>query len=386
MNPTPNSSPLTRWTNGVLIVLFAGLLALPTLDVFLHLDPSSPPTENRSLTALPRLPAGWLELQGYVTGLEAYFTDHFGCRKCLVMWHNKLRWTLFKDRQNTHEVLIGKEGWLYYMQGQMFDHYTGLLQFTPEQLHDWQVLLEKRRDWLARRGIAYEFVVTPGKQTIYPEYLPDWLAHGKVRPETKTDQFFAYMRAHSTVPVLDLRRVVREAKKTLPTFLITDSHWNRFGGLVAYQQLMQALARQRPDIGEPLPLSAFTLTNELRPGGDLAKMLGLTMVESNAYYLLPQPGLPAFTSELPPPEHPKAPKFTRNPTAKGRLLVFHDSFAMNWIELLAYHFQQVHYLWQYELNPAAIEKEKPDIVVSEMNECYFNIESPKELMTQDALN
>jgi len=115
-------------------------------------------------------------------------------------------------------------------------------------------------------------------------------------------------------------------------------------------------------------------------------MLGLTMVESNAYYLLPQPGLPAFTSELPPPEHPKAPKFTRNPTAKGRLLVFHDSFAMNWIELLAYHFQQVHYLWQYELNPAAIEKEKPDIVVSEMNECYFNIESPKELMTQDALN
>ncbi len=108
----------------------------------------------------------------------------------------------------------------------MIDHYSGQLQFTPEQLHDWQVLLEKRRDWLARRGIAYVFVVAPDKHTIYPEELPNWVT--KVRPQTKLDQFYDYMHAHSTVPVLDLREIVRGGKKTCPTYFQTDTHWNFF--------------------------------------------------------------------------------------------------------------------------------------------------------------
>ncbi len=51
-----------------------------------------------------------MALQGYLAGLEAYFNDHFGCRKCLVQWNNKLRWSLFKDK-NTRNVLVGKR-WL----------------------------------------------------------------------------------------------------------------------------------------------------------------------------------------------------------------------------------------------------------------------------------
>ncbi|MEI9865253.1 MAG: hypothetical protein WDN00_12025 [Limisphaerales bacterium] len=45
---------------------------------------------------------------------------------------------------------------------------------------------KKRRDWLAKRGIAYLFVVAPDKHSIYPEELPGWAV--KVRPQTKLDQ------------------------------------------------------------------------------------------------------------------------------------------------------------------------------------------------------
>ena len=382
MNRPSTTSTLTRRSNVVLIGLFMTLLWLPTLDTVLHLDWTPPHGENRALAAFPKLQPGWHGLQPYVVGLEAYFNDHFGCRKCLVMWNNKLRWSLFKDK-STRSVLVGKDGWLFTTDFEMIDHYRGQLQFTSEQLRDWQVLLEKRRDWLARRGIAYLFVVTPDKHTIYPEALPDWVT--KVRPQTKLDQFVAYMHAHSTVPILDQREVVRDAKQICPTYFKTDTHWNSFGGFVAYQELMRTLAKQRPGL-EPLSLASFTLTNRFEPGMDLARILGLSLPESNAYSLVPKPGLPQFTTKLPPPEHVHEPRYTYNPQAQGRVIIFQDSFAMNWLQFLGYHFNQVTYLWQYALDPAWIEREKPDIVVSEMNERLFNTERPEKLMAKEALH
>ena len=210
MNDVSNTPTSMRWVNVVLIGLFTAMLWLPALDAFCHIDWTRPRNENRAMAVFPKPPTGWHGLQVYVGGLEAYFNDHFGFRKCLVQWNYKFRAKVFKDK-NTRDVLIGKNGWLFYAAGDAIDHYSGLLQFTPQQLHDWQVLLERRRDWLARRGIAYLFVVTPDKHTIYPEELPDWVV--KVHPQTKLDQFIAYMHEHSAVPILDLREVVRNAKE-----------------------------------------------------------------------------------------------------------------------------------------------------------------------------
>jgi len=378
------TSTSTRWKNGVLISLFAIVLWLPVLDVYLHLDWTAPRSENRALAPYPKFQPGRHALQAYVAGLEAYFNDHFGCRKCLIQWHNKMRWFLFNDKY-TRSVLIGKAGWLFASEFQMVEHYSGQLQFTPEQLHDWQLLLEKRRDWLARRGIAYVFVVAPDKHTIYPEELPSWVT--KVRSQTKLDQFVAYMRTNSSVHVLDLRDAVRAAKSNGPTYLKTDTHWNYLGGFAAYQELLKTLARQAPGLNlEPLPLSDFTPTNRLQPGGDLARILGLSMTESNAYFFTPKPGLPKFSDRQPSLEHYKDPGYINNPQAQGRLILFHDSFAGCWTPFLGYHFNQITTRWQYDLDPACVERDKPDIVVTEMLERFFNIEDPKKMMAKEALN
>jgi len=251
--------------------------------------------------------------------------------------------------------------------------------------------LEKRRDWLAKRGIKYLFVVAPDKHTIYPEYLPDWIK--KVRPQTKLDQFIAYMREHSTVPLLDVRDVILAAKKNHPVYMRTDTHWNDIGAFVAYQKLVESMARQLPALKlEPLPLASFDLTNRLMPGGDLARSLGLSMTESNAWFLIPKPGLPSFTITQPPAEHPTEPVFSTNALAQGRLVIFHDSFAVNdtyagtWSPFLGYHFNRITYLWQYNLDTAWIERDKPDIVVTEMVERFFNIDDPEKMLAREALN
>ncbi|MEI9865249.1 MAG: alginate O-acetyltransferase [Limisphaerales bacterium] len=386
MNTTSTLSTLTRWTDTILIALFMTLLWLPTLDSVFHFDRTPARNENRATTIFPKLQLGKDGVQTYVAWLEAYFNDHFGCRKCLVQWHNGLRWSLFKEnnKNNSGKVLVGKQGWLFYTEEQMIDHYSGLLQFTPEELHGWQVLLEKRRDWLAQRGIAYLFVVTPDKHTIYPEELPRWVT--KIHPQTKLDQFFAYMREHSTVPVLDLRPAVRDAKSVHPPYKKTDTHWNSFGGFIAYQKLVPALAHILPELKlEPMLLSSFVLTNRSEAGGDLAGFLGSSMVESNFYSFIPKPGLREFPIKA---DHPLDPHITTttNAYANGSLIMFQDSFALAWFQFLGYHFNQVTYLKRYDLDPARIEREKPNIVVSEMVERNFNIEDPSKLLAKEALN
>lgn len=381
MNQTAANPFLTRWTNRVLIGLFIVILWLPTFDTFFHFDYAPVPNEKRLLAAFPKFEPGLGGLKKYTAGLEAYFNDHFGCRKRMVKCNNKWKWKLFRDQSLRHDCIVGRDGWLYLAECQMVEHYRGVLQFTPEELRDWQALLERRRDWLAQRGIKYCFVIVPDKQSIYPEFLPLWLT--KARPETKLDQFFAHMRAHSTVEILDLLEPLRTARTIASTYFKTDTHWNQFGAFQSCQELVKSLSKQLSGL-RLVPLDSFYLTNKIEPGGDMAKFLGLNLTEHNAVYLTPKPGLPPLEISTVPRDK-LDPLFTKNPQARGSAIVFQDSFGKYWPPFLGYDFGKVAYIWQYHFDTALIEREKPLVVISEMVERNFNVTNPKELQAKEAL-
>jgi alginate O-acetyltransferase complex protein AlgJ len=375
MKNPPTSLTLTRWTNAVLIALFMFMLWLPTLDTVFHLDHSSSFNEKRQMARFPQLKSGMVGLKEYIAGLESYFNDHFGYRKRLIHWHNNWKYTLFRDKIGT-DVIVGRDDWLFYTDGEMVDHYRGVRQFAPQDLIDWQTLLEHRRDWLAQRRIKYIFFVAPDKQSIYSEQLPAWLT--KVRPDTKLDQFLAFMRAHSTVDVLDLRPALRDARRITPTYYKTDTHWNLFGGFVACQEIVKNLSLQQPGL-EPLSLDSFEQENKLTRGGDLANLLGLDVneiSEDNAILLTPK-------ANLPPLE--KGANFTKNSKAQGSVIVFHDSFGAAMEPFLGYSFGNVIYIGQHELDARSVEREKPTIVISEIVEREFNVSNPKEMMKDEVL-
>jgi alginate O-acetyltransferase complex protein AlgJ len=375
MKTPPTSRTLTQWTNVVLIALFMLMLWLPTLDTVFHLDHSSSFNEKRQMARFPQLKSGMVGVKEYIAGLESYFNDHFGYRKRLIHWHNNWKYMLFRDKIGT-DVIVGRDDWLFYTDGEMVDHYRGVRQFAPQELTDWQTLLEHRRDWLAQRGIKYIFFVAPDKQSIYSEQLPAWLT--KVRPDTKLDQFLAFMRAHSTVDVLDLRPALRDARRIAPTYYKTDTHWNLFGGFVACQEIVKNLSLQQPGL-EPLSLDSFEQENKLTRGGDLANLLGLDVneiSEDNAILLAPK-------ANLPPLE--KGANFTKNSKARGSVIVFHDSFGAAMEPFLGYSFGSVIYIGQHELDARSVEREKPAIVISEIVEREFNVSDPKEMMKKEVL-
>ena len=251
------------------IVAFIALLWMPSLDHFLKLDHARAPVENRLLAKWPQF-TGIGQSRDFITGVESYFNDHFGFRKRLIRWSNNWKGQLFKD-PSSREVLMGRDGWLFFSGDQMYENWSREASFSEQDLENWRRLLEMRRDWLAARGTKYLFVVAPDKHNIYSEYLPDWMK--KSAKPSKVQLLAEYLKAHSTVEMLDLSQALIEAKPLHILYLKTDTHWNKFGGFVGYRAVVKALARQMPGL-EPLPLDAYGWKPIVQGGGDLAVIMG----------------------------------------------------------------------------------------------------------------
>lgn len=375
-----------QWT---VIAAFIGLLWLPAFDVFFHWDHAPTPDENRLPAKFPVFNRRLDGMRDFIAGLEAYYNDHFGFRKRLIRWNNRWKHDLF-DESSVPSVITGRDGWLFYSGEGMVENSLGLAQFQPDDLRQWQSLLETRRDWLARRGIAYIFVIVPNKETIYPEFLPTWMV--KARPTTKLDQFVAYMKTNSTVPILDLRPALLEAKKSRHVYLMTDTHWNADGAFAAHQELVRALSRQIP-ISPPLAVEAFERKPLLRTGGDLARMLGQgTMTERDVVSFAPIPPLQPLPQVRAPDllsvnkwNEETCPVFTKNSGGTNTAVVFRDSFCGSWIPFLGYYFGKTIYIWEETWEPALIEKEKPVVVIDETAERFLCTREPARLKALDHL-
>jgi alginate O-acetyltransferase complex protein AlgJ len=398
MNSESRTDRLRAFWDMLTIIVFLGLISLPTVDYFFKLDHAEPPQENR-------LPARWPLFKGlgqsrdFIAGVENFFNDHFGFRKRLVRLNNHWKGQLFHDSGNNRGVLVGRDGWLFLQGERMIAQCTRTDVFSEQELENWRRLLEMRRNWLRARGAKYLFVVPPDKHTVYSEYLPDWLERGT--GQSKVQQLVNYMKARSTVEVLDLCHALIEAKKTHVAYLKTDTHWNPFGGFVAYRAVMEALARQMPSL-EPLPMEALDWKPGPNPNeGDLARLMGATdsywetewldrvvlkpMARLKEVYdpvRLPQSGLKATW-----------PFFTLNTNASGKAIIVRDSFACSWYLYLGQHFREVIYLWKYEKDQPHYEwdrpliaREKPDVLIDEMLERFFCTEDPLALAHRDELS
>jgi alginate O-acetyltransferase complex protein AlgJ len=389
MSSDTGTKRLCAFCDALTIMVFLGLLWLPTVDFFFKLDHAEAPGENR-------LPAKWPAFNGlgqsrdFIAGVESYFNDHFGFRKRLVRLHNHWKGQLFHD-PGAKDVLIGRDGWLFYSGERMIAHYTGTELWSQQDLENWRRLLEGRRDWLRARGAKYLLVLAPDKHRVYPEYLPAWLERS-AKPG-KIEQLANYMKACSTVEVLDLTQALVEAKKIRADYLQTDTHWNLFGGFVAYRAMVEALGRQLPGLN-PLPLDTFAWKPAAPLEGDLARILGCpeAYAETNSVNYVP---LKPFTApkvvfDLARFPHQGSeetrPCYTLNPKAGGKAMVFHDSFACAWYSFLGEHFKEVAYLWQHDWNKALIEREKPDVVIDELLERIFNLQDPLDLARKDELS
>lgn len=365
----PRRTQVRQRASTSLIIVFLVMIWLPLGRALLCPKTTAHLWEQGQAASFPPLKLNRKYLSVFPARFEEYYSKRFGFRDTLICWHNiiKVRWLKVSSSPN---VLVGRNGWLFYNAGKGPN--TGG-PFSPEQLARWQQVLEGRRDWLAERGIPYLFVIAPDKQTIYPEYLPRGMS---CNPATlRHDQLLEHLRAHSDLAILDLRGPLKEARASERIYYRTDSHWNKRGAYVAYQQIVSALKNRFPQL-QPVPRSAFAPTTVDRPGGDLACMLSLSdQMHEEELALCPLArGSARETGEkLPITEKYRLPHMQPaawespqdNPV---RALVIHDSFGLLLIPYLAEHFSRSVFLPTDVLDPVIFEREQPDIVIQEMVE------------------
>ena len=387
---------IDTWTRALTAALFVGVLWLPMLDTLFHWDSTAQVDENRYLAPFPTPPRGLGAARTFISGLDAYYTDHFGFRKRLIFWAQRWKRQWFREMWQS-QVIIGKEGWLFYAGWEAGEERPRAARpFAPRELWEWQQLFETRRDWLARRGIHYLVVVPPDKQAIYPEYLPAWAA--KPEATAKLDTFMSHMKARSSVEVLDLRPALLATKRLRRPYPLTGLHWNQCGAFAAYTEIVRALARQMPGL-EPLPLSRFREDAHVELGGDLAKLLAFaqTMIERDAITLLPRPPLEAVPITETQTKQAAIHR-TDNPTQTGEAVLFGDSFAEGLLPFLAYHFHEVWLCNVYAHHPldpsgkvvcahtwipALIEQQQPRVVIDEIEESLLLSEDPGVILRED---
>ena len=194
--------------------------------------------------------------------VENYCRDHSGFREWLIRVYNQYVWSCFRETTNA-TVVRGKEDWLF-EESYIRDHYESMMyKFTDDTTEMKRILeTEALRLWkvqeLLKEYDIHIFVhINPGKDVIYPEFLP------KNRTYLRPDGLHAYHYYKKRfdelgVNYIDYVTVFQNIKNSVdyPLFPKTGTHWSNIASIYAFDsivQYMEILSNQNLinlDIGE----------------------------------------------------------------------------------------------------------------------------------------
>ncbi len=355
-----------------MLLVFLVVIYAPLVAMYSGLAPHSALTEKRRLALQPPAPRSIGDVQRYPRLFERYFNDQFGLRSLLVRAYMHLMVHGLHVPQ-INNVLIGQAGWLYYAGNNELADYQRTRQFSAAQLARIVQTQQQRCDWLRQRGIAYAVFIAPNKSTVYPEHMLPSVP--RVAGASRLQQVVAALRARTTVPVVDVEQLFSTARYARLLYLMTDSHWNEYGALLAHQALLREVARAVSNVA-PSATSACAIWSEPRQGSDLAFMLGLQDTYQDTNVLVrPRAGFVAGTVALPYAVPPDYQAFaTEHPDQHlPRAVIFRDSFGNRLNPFLAECFSRSVFLWTYDFDAAVIAREQPDVVIYQLVERVLDV-------------
>lgn len=293
----------------------------------------------------------------------------FWGREFLLRTYSNFRLYALGDRI-FNSVIAGKDNWLMYTGEISLDDYQNTMPFSEAQLS----LIQRKLDGLEARlnaqGIEMLVVVPPNKNTIYPEYFPPQIP--VMGEKSRLDQLVEYQAEHGQAQILDLRPAFMEARQEQQIYYATDTHWNPYGALLAYQEIIRALQPAFPEL-QPRQLADFEYVSQGMRAGDMGVKLGQITVEEHYFDLKPK-YKPQFTSRSFADRNGVNIVHSYHPDQSlPRLFMYRDSFSSTLFPLLADHFSKGVYVWTFHVDEEMITAEQPDVVIIECTERYLTV-------------
>ncbi len=310
-------------------------------------------------------------------GFGAWYADVFGLRDVLIRAH-AIQNIFVMQRSGTPVVLLGQNSWMFYAGERSIEIARGAAPLSRPDVEAWALAFEAQREAMRRRGILYMLALTPNKESIYPEMLPE--ATTRVGP-SRFEQLFARLQTGSDLDIVDLRPALIAEKQRDAiddhVYFPQGTHWYGRGAVAGYRELVRSLRARFPSI-EPLR------DDELVPDHYGQDSWAHRM---RVFDLLPQDDL-AYV-----PRTPRA-KVIESSTVLGvrvrvtevddaelpRAVILHDSMFPYCERLLAEHFSRAVQLWTPIFDVDRIVSESPAVVIVCLTEGVLRLESPAQLL------
>ncbi len=300
-------------------------LLAPALDVQNH--------ENRALAPFPDITEVGF---GFPAAFEEYYNDHLPFKNQLTALHSRLFLSLFNTTSNPR-VVVGRDGWLFYNNYDAenpIDDLLGKSAYSDAELAQIAENLSSASARLAAQNRAFYFILPPNKESIYSEYLPDYLLENAVE-ETRADSLYAYLCAQG-IPIVYPKDALLAAKADAQLYYRYDTHWNRLGGYVGFRALCEQMDISLPALDALLP-AGFDSSYPR----DLAELAGLGAASrDDAEYtieLFPQVTI-VHEEESPDGAFNR---YTSDAPDRRTVLLIHDSYYKSMIDYFPQVFGEV---------------------------------------------
>lgn len=355
-------------------ILFISFISFPLVNYDQWLLNDTENSENRALAKKPELNVNHLDPFPQI--YESYYNDHFTIRSRMIKWFTYFNLRFYKKSPFPERVVIGNDNWLY-TAGDIFNCYLGTNRFTDDQLLAYKKDLELQRDYLAKRGCKFYFVVTPTKATIHTKAIPHtWY---RFNTESPGEQLTNYLLNNSDLNVIDLYKPLRRQSSQQQLYYKHDNHWNPHGAFLAAGTVSGRIAKDFPTV-QPLSENEFTINQIPRHSGDIVYLLGnpdfYEGTDTDFEFIDKRTGKTVDFSHVDYAKYNNEPQLMHEDmkqSKRPKLYLISDSFSYLFYPFIARSFGEsvnVFDLWNYKLRPELIEKEKPDVYLVMTNEAF----------------
>jgi len=173
------------------------------------------------------------------------------------------------------QAYAGKEGWLFLGENYsspITTKITGVNESNKAVVNKIASNVKYWDSFFKEHGVKdFKIIIDPDKESVYPELAPNWLkqSEGKILrgllksiPDIYVDAFSQIIEA-------------KESSK-IPLYFKTDTHWNLYGGSVAFNALAQRLSLDVPDIKLDDQYQESDFFIKTKEGGDLSRFLKIS--------------------------------------------------------------------------------------------------------------
>jgi len=340
-----------RILNCGFIVLFMAMLGLPLVFIDLSSERISV-QENRRLADRPRVSDIKRHPGTFIRKFDAWFKDSTGFREKLINLYKKTDGIFGQNYylDGTSIVLIGKQGHHFHTHyNQLLPIWQGNRWLDDTQSYELSMKLNKINQYLNERNIPFVVMLFADKESIYPEYYPDFVIKGP--DPTSLDVVVDFISTYTNIDFFCVKERLLKEKENHLVFPKTGDifelcHNNETGSFAAYNELMKHINKYFPNL-KPLTFEDVDITYYINGSSSL------TLKHERNYERIEA----RFIDD--------ALEYVNKDSSLPTLLLFHDSYSGKFPDYLPQHFGRVimHHWRTLGHLEEYIDLYKPDIVV-----------------------